>query len=95
MLLRFLLSRTLCKDCLDTSYFPAQEPQSARLFQLATLLLHTKMKTLLTEISLLRQQLVRSQFRHLFKFHNWLGCGDMVPGQKLSSHRQFIRCEAK
>jgi len=54
MLLRFLLSGTLCKDCLDTSYIPAQEPQSARLFQLATLLLHTKMETFLAEISLLR-----------------------------------------
>ena len=95
MLLLFLLSRTLGKDCLDPSYLPAQEPQSARLFQLATLLLDTEMQTLLTEISLLRQQLVRSQFRHLFKFHNWLGCGDMMSAQKLGSHRQFIRREAK
>jgi len=71
------------------------QPQSARLFELAALLLQTQVQAFLTQVAFLGQQLIRAHLDNFLDFHDSLGRSHVMPAEKLGPHRQFVRRQSQ
>src|SRR5882724_383281 len=61
--------RAFRENGFNSRHIATQQTQPARLFELAALLLQTQMQTLLAQVALLRQKLVRANLNDFFDLH--------------------------